>query len=335
MLTREQRLAESARKVRPPFVLDPSLRFYSPQENVEALAHPRVAPWLTFVEKEWTPPEVAGARRRLAVLVPCTKFKPYPVSREHRGINGALLAAGWRPWGPSGAPAALALDEDRALLHGGPLRRGDTVLDRFVVSEPLALVPYGHVYDWRGEPSPATAYDDPGLFESRGTSVSPERADCTAVRRADGRWRWGPTERDAYAEVHERLVAVIGATLRRLAPRYAGIAAWVSPGLTHRSFLADRALRRAEGLPASRGGRALSGVLDAAPGLLDVLPTRAQLEQARQHLAERLAAEGRPSGPGAVRSVFARGDGHDTPLGLPETLTHLTAWLDTHDRPSR
>jgi hypothetical protein len=325
---RAERLGDSQRKIRAPFRLDETMRFYSPQENVEALAHPRVASWLAFVAQEWSPP---SGGRRLALLLPCTKFKPYPVSREHRAINGALLAAGWMPDGPSGAPDDLEPSVDRALLHDGPLRRGDTVLDRFVVSEPLALVPYEHVYTWRGAPSPASAYDDPGLFESRGTSVSPERPDCTAVRGADGRWRWGPAEREAYAEMHDRLVGVLDIALTRLRPSYAAIAAWVSPGLTHRSFLADRALRRAEGIPAARRGlhgpRALTGVLDRSPGLVEVLPTRADLAHARARLAERLAREAPPAGPGAVRSVFARGDGGDTPLGLPETLVHLAGWL--------
>jgi hypothetical protein len=338
MLGREQRLAESARKIRPPFVLDPTLRFYSPQENREALDHPRVAPWLRFVAEEWTPAPVDGATDRLAVLLPCTKYKPYPTSREHRAINTALLAAGWAPVARAGLPdelyAVLDPDEDAALLHAGPLQRGGTVLDRFVVSEPLALVPYEHVYWWRGEQSPAASYDDPGLFESRGTSVSPERDDCTAHQRADGSWRWGPAEREAYVDVHDRIVAVLGAVLARLRPSYAAMVAWVSPGLTHRSFLADRRLRRAEGIAAARRGtsgtRRLSGVLDAHPGLIDVLPTRGQLAQATGALTERLGREGRPATAGSVRSVLARGDGHDTPLGLPEALVHLTAWLDEH-----
>jgi hypothetical protein len=319
------------------------MRFYSPQENRDALDHPRVAPWLRFVASEWTPPAVAGTADRLAVLLPCTKYKPYPTSREHRGINAALQAAGWEPVGegerqraevPEALRAVLDPGEDPAVLHAGPLRRGATVLDRFVVSEPLALVPYEHVYSWRGEQSPAASYDDPGLFESRGTSVSPEREDCTAQQRADGTWRWGPAERDAYADVHERIVAVLSAALSRLRPSYTAMVAWVSPGLTHRSFLADRALRHAEGIAAARRGtsgmRRLSGVLDAHPGLIDVLPTRAQLAQASDALADRLRREGRPATTGSVRSVLARGDGHDTPLGLPEALVHLTAWLDDH-----
>lgn len=335
-LTRAARLASSAAKVHPPFALDPELRFYSPQENREAFDHPRVADWLRFVEHEWTPAPVTGDERRLALLVPCTKLKPYPISREHRAINRALLAAGWEPRGPGQAPpqlgSVLGDGEDPRVLHDGPLQRGSTVLDRFVLSEPMALVPYEHVYRWRGEPSPATAYDDPGLFESRGTSVSPDRPDSTARQRADGSWAWGPAERDAYVDVHDRLVAVIGATLARIAPAYTGIVAWVSPGLTHRSFLADHDVRRREQLPASRQGltgrRPLRGVLDEHPGLLRLLPERHHLAAARARLQQRLADEGRASGSGAVRAVFARGDGADTPLGLPELLEELTGALD-------
>lgn len=335
-VVRAERLARSAGKIRPPFALDPQLRFYSPQDNRDAFALPRVADWHDHLTR-WRPREVAGTTRRLAVLLPCTMYKPYPTSREHRAINAALLGAGWMPVGPDESPgelaAALDPDEDPRVLHNGPMVRGTVVLDRIVVSEPLGLVPYDHVYYVDGRPSPATAYDDPGLFESRGTSVSPERADSTARLRADGRWAWGPAERDAYVDVHERLVEVIGTTLARVAACYLRIVAWVSPGLTHRSFLADRSTRRRDGLAASRlgarGRRPLTGVLDTHPGIVDVLPDPGQVADAKTRLAARLRNEGRPGTPGAVRAVFARGDGHDTPLGLPELLTTLTAHLDT------
>ncbi len=336
-LDRDARLDGSMAKIRAPFALDPELRFYSPQDNRDAFAIPRVKAWLEFITTSWTPTPVEGATSRVALFVPCTKYKPYATSREHRAINTALLDAGWAPVGRSDAPeelkAVLDADEDAALLHEGPLRRGDVVLDRFVISEPMALVPYDHIYWWNGEASLATAYDDPGLFESRGTSVSPERADCTATQRKDGGWAWGPGERDAYVDAHEVLVNAIGDTLERIATHYSGMVAWVSPGLTHRSFFADQALRKLEGLPASKQGmsgrRALTGVLDRLPGLVDVLPTRAQIDDAKVQLAKRLAREGRSATDGAVRSVFARGDGNDTPLGLPELLAHLVGQLDT------
>ncbi|MCY4369392.1 MAG: hypothetical protein OXF41_08205 [bacterium] len=334
--TMDARWDESARKIRPPFELDPSLRFYSPQANRDAMHHPEVAAFHEYVKDEWEPPSTAAGERRVAVLIPCTKFKPYSTSREHRAINGALLAGGWEPEGASTAPAGLTdyLDgeEDPALLHDGPLRKGNVHLDRFVLSEPLAIVPYSHIYYWQGRRSPAAAYDDPGLFEARGTSVSPERADCTAVPLRNGKWRWGPGERQAYAETHNYLAEVIREALMRLSPFYSALGAWVSPGLTHRSFLADRAFRRAEGLPMSKNGTdgpvKLVGVLEEAPGLVTVMPSQDHLEEARSRLALRLQAEGRKATPGAVRAVYARGDGNDTPLGLPESLTHLVAWLD-------
>ena len=332
----DARWAESARKIRPPFELDPSMRFYSPQTNLEAMEHAGIKAFHQYVSDDWQPPTTPVGTRRVALLVPCTKYKPYSTSREHRAINGALLAAGWEPEGVSTAPGSLAdyLDEgeDPGLLHDGPLRKGDMYLDRFVVSEPLAIVPYAHIYYWGEQQSPAASYDDPGLFEARGTSVSPERADCTAVPLGNGKWRWGPAERQAYAETHNYLADVMRKALVRVSPLYSAIGAWVSPGLTHRSFLADRAFRRAEGLPLSRSGTdgpvKLVGVLERAPGLLTVLPSQEQLEDARSRLAVRLRAEGRKATPGAVRAVYARGDGNDTPLGLPESLTHLVDWLD-------
>ena len=32
--------------------------------------------------------------------------------------------------------------------------------------------------------------------------------------------------------------------------------------------------------------------------------------------------------PKAVQGVYARGDGHDTPLGLPELLAYLVSWIN-------
>jgi hypothetical protein len=308
------RLAGSRRKIRAPFILDPTMCFYSPQANADALEHPRVAPWLRFVRDEWLPTEVPGARDRLAVLLPCTRLKPYLTSREHRAINSSLLAAGWRPASEYDGPPELlsSLDEGESadLLATAPLVRDGIVLDRFVISEPLALVPYEHAFfapeSLGGGFSPATSYDDPGLFEARGTSVSPERADCTAVPREDGRWAWGPAERRAYEVVHDVMAEALATSLTRLATSYAEVLAWVSPGLTHRSFLGDLAGR----------------------GAVEVLPTPAQGASARLALAERLAAEGRPAGPRSVRAVFARGDGHDTPLGLPELTRVLAERID-------
>ena len=332
----EDRLAESRRKIRAPFALDPTLCCYSPQANVDALRHPRVVAWHEVIRHDWVPTPVPGARARLALLMPCTKYKPYFTSREHRGINAGLLAAGWVPVRPSGAPPELAEvltpEEDLELLNEAPLVRDGVVLDRFVMSEPLALVPYELTMYLDGEPSPASAYDDPGLFEARGTSVSPERDDCTAVQRRDGTWAWGPGERAAYVQMHNVMSETMGDALARVAPHYDHLVAWTSPGLTHRSFLADAASRSADGLAASRRGLdgelPLLGVLDAHPGLVRVLPDAEQRRRARARLATRLDAEGRAHSEASVRAVFARGDGHDTPLGLPELVDELVAHLD-------
>lgn len=329
------RVIDSRRKIRAPFELDPTLCIYSPQSNLDALEHPKVKAWHRFLEKEWNPHADGGSR--IALILPCTKYKPYNTSREHRSINRALLDAGWEPEGeyptPAGLLDVLDSDEDPALLHIGPLRKGDVTLDRIVMSEPLAMVPYPYIMEWRGKQSPATSYDDPGLFEARGTSVSPERDDCTAIDLGNGKWRWGPNERASYVEMHNRLVDIIATVLTRVSDRYLAFGAWVSPGLTHRSFLADTELRKAEGLPQSKRGpdgpMKLRGVLDQRPGVVTVLPTLEQLDKAQAALSQRLEREGRATTPAAVRAVYARGDGNDTPLGLPEALCYLTEWLDS------
>ena len=74
----------------------------------------------------------------------------------------------------------------------------------------------------------------------------------------------------------------------------------------------------------------LVGVLETAPGLVTVMPSQGQLEEAR------VPAGGPAAGGGPQRNagcgpghICPRGDGNDTPLGLPESLTHLVAWLDS------
>lgn len=338
------RLADSKRKIRAPFELDPTLCLYSPQTNVESLEHPRVAEWLQFIQHDWVPTEVPDATARIALLLPCTKYKPYFTSLEHRGVNAGLLGAGWMPSADYSGPAELlallgsdgdsaSFENDPALFNNAPLIRSGVVLDRFVMSEPMALVPYEHTMTFRGGQSPATSYDDSGLFENRGTAVSPERSDCTATERPDGTWAWGPNERAAYVQMHNAMADAIAVTLDRLAPFYDHIVAWTSPGLTHRSFLADVEYRHAEGLATSRKGPdgelPLHGARDRTTAPIDILPTSAQSERAKARLRTRLGEEGRRNGDASVRSVFARGDGHDTPLGLPELVDELVAHLDS------
>lgn len=329
-LGRDSRLEESAAKILPPFKLDPDLRFYSPQENIDALDHPTVRRFHGWVLREYEPQLPPG--EALALLLPCTKTKPYPFSHEHRRINRAILEAGFRPvetedpaaWPPSEMRRFLSDDEPWEVTFVGSLRRRNTVLHRLVISEPMGIVPYESIYRWRGRPSPVSAYDDPGLFEHRGTSVSPWRHDHTAVPRPDGRWRWGDGERRAYAEVHNRLSRLIAEELQRLARRYTRIVAWVAPGLTHRSFLLSRDERATERVPASRrtdaGSLPLAGVNDVEPRLVEVHPTRSELDAARRAMARRLGVG--PDDP-RLRARFARGEGGGTPLTLPELLAVL------------
>jgi len=334
--TRENRFHESAIKIRKPFKIDPSLCIYSPQENVDSLKHPKIKKWQQFIQNEWTPSPIPKGTKRLALIIPCTKYKPYITSREHKAINGALLRDGWEPTGKSEAPdefeKLLEKDDDPEIFHQGFLKKNNLILERIVISEPLGIVPYQFIYFWNGKQSPATSYDDPGLFESRGTSVSPYRSDSTATEVKGGKWKWGNAERSSYVEMHNHLVEVISSSLKRVSNNYHKIFAWVSPGLTHRSFLASKKIRLEEGISSSRkiqGGRKqLNGVLDFESEILKIMPTLEQLKLAKLHLEKRLRKEGRNSSPESVRSIYARGDGNDTPLGLKETLDYLLTCLN-------
>lgn len=335
MTTREARLAGSRRKVLPPYSLDESMRFYCPQENVEAFDHPRVKDFHRFLLEEYQPHLPKG--EHVLLLLPCTKTKPYPASTEHTRINRALIQAGFTPTGEHQAPAALlaALDpaESPLLFDVSPLVRGDLVLHRMVISEPLGLVPYEHAYWWKGEQSPATSYDDPGLFENRGTSVCPWRVDFTARPAASpGMWRWGDEERRAYVESHNRLAHLIASVLARLGPVYSRRIGWVSPGLTHKSFLLASRQRSPEGVPHAKrvaaGVLPLEGVNDLVPDLVEVHPTVAETEAALYQMTQRLpgAGGGVPSRRAAI-ARFGRGDGGGTPLTLPELLQVLLELL--------
>jgi hypothetical protein len=337
-VNRDERIASSKTKVLPPFELDLSLRFYSPQDNLDAFEHPLISAFHEFLLHEYVPALPEG--QAILLLLPCTRTKPYPASTEHRGINAALLRAGFRPSG--GVPTPFALErvleanEDPSLLDTSPLIRDGTVLHRMVVSEPMGVVPYEHAYWWRGVPSPAAQYDDPGLFEARGTSVSPWRSDSTArpsSRR--GKWLWGDGERYAYAAVHNRLSQLIAAAISRIAGRYETRLAWVAPGLTHRSFLASSSMRRAERLPSYRevaGQRIpLVGVNDIAPELVDIHPSRAEIDDSLVRLGIRLRAERGSVSRASVLAHFARGGRAATPIVLPELLTHLMALVAPDD----
>ncbi|MCX7931323.1 MAG: hypothetical protein N2588_02110 [Rhodovarius sp.] len=314
-------------KIRPPFALDPELCLYSPQENVEALAHPRIRDWFDFTWRRWQPP-LPPARRRILLLLPCTKTKPYVLSTEHKRINAALLAAGFAPPAPAD-PRLLSNAEAPALASLAPLVHPDgTVLHRAVISEPLGFVPYEHLLDYDAGPSPAHQYDDPGLFEHRGNAVAPWRADHTARRVSATRWVWGENEKRAYVLMHNAMAEAVAKTLVRFPGLFDARIAWVAPGLTHRSFVLGRAERAAHGVATFRRvgteRLALIGVNDLlAPGeRLTCLPTRAACEEALQRLAARLGVT-----PAQARGPFGRGGGDATPLALPELLEGLIAAL--------
>ncbi|MFK8022316.1 MAG: hypothetical protein AB8G26_00020, partial [Ilumatobacter sp.] len=323
---------ESRRKILPPYSVEPSLCLYSPQDNVDALAHPEVADWLEFVRAEYEPPPTT--LRRVLLFLPCTATKPYVASVEHQAINARLLAEGFEP--VPGSPTVL--DElgahlagaDPRLLDLGPLRRDDLEIARVVMSEPLAFVPYEHLTAGpSGGPSPSTRYDDPGLFENRGNAVSPWRDDSTAEEVGAGKWKWGPAERQAYVEMHEAMAQGVADALRRLDGAYDHVIAWVAPGLTHRSFCLANDERAAHGIAASKlvegRRRPLVGVNDlvAEHQRIEVMPSTEACKDARARLAERLGVDAP-----AANAVYARGGGGATPLALPELLDHLVDRLD-------
>jgi hypothetical protein len=328
---RKIRVLESRKKICPPAKLDDELCFYSPQENVEALEHPRVRHWLKFVSREYVPKTDKKAHTIL-LLLPCTKTKPYPLSPEHLRINAGLVAAGFLP--EEGETLAdkfsdhLPAGFSPEVLSLAPLRKDGIVVHRAVMSEPLAFVPYEYVFQFGKQQSPACAYDDPGLFEGRGNAVSPWRKDFTGISKSSNKWGWGDEERRAFVTMHNEMSKTLAHVIKRLKPYYSEVVAWVAPGLTHRSFILDREHRSADGVAASRrvGEESLPlyGANDvlAPDAQIECLPTMKQCESARRRLAKRL---GRPVA--AVGGYYSRGGGDATALALPELLQFLTARL--------
>ncbi len=332
------RIRESREKICPPFELDETLCLYSPQDNVDALQHPRIVDWRRFVTERYEPGLPTGDRHVLLFL-PCTKTKPYPFSLEHKRINQALHAAGFRPTGSLMAPRELtgALESEFApeVLNFSPLRdRSGTVIHRVVVSEPLGVVPYEHIMTYDAKPSPASAYDDPGLFENRGNAVSPWRKDFSATRVSETQWKWGDSERRAYVAMHNEMSDWIARFVARLAGRYTDRVAWVAPGLTHRSFLVGRNERKANNVAAFRtvGDERLQliGANDRLPPDLAItcLPTPGHCRTAMEQLATRLGRK-----VSQVGGAYSRGGGNATPLALPELLEVLVATLHAATAP--
>lgn len=332
VVDRAQRVKESALKIQSPFTLDETLCLYSPQDNVDSLAHPRIADWIEFVTERYMP-VLPNAERRVLLLMPCTKTKPYPFSSEHKSINQRLLDTGFKPLERADLPqelqARLEKQYDQGVLNLSMLSNGkDTIIHRMVISEPMALVPYEHIATYEGRPSPATAYDDPGLFENRGNAVSPWRKDSTAEQVSATRWRWGDQEKLGYVAMHNAMAEALAKAIKRIGHLYTDRIAWVAPGLTHRSFVLARNERAAHKVPAFRriagANHALLGTNDLLPPELHIecLPSAEDCKDAIIRLAKRLNTD-----VSRVGGTYSRGGVNATPLALPELLDTLVARL--------
>jgi hypothetical protein len=265
----------------PPYTLDEQLTFFCPRENLAGLDLPIVREFHRWQVEEHRP---ARGEPAVLLLLPCQRVKPYTLSSEHRAVNESLLTAGFDPDGRGDWPEELGARAPEALLANAPLRRAGLRIDRAVVSEPLGLVPYEAIYQWRGAPSLAARYDDPGLFEHRGIACT-WRDDCESTVGRSGRAHWGDVERAAFVEVHNRLVAQISAALERWRDAYTAILAYIAPGLTHRSFIGGPQERRAAGLSESRraAGRLLEldSVARRLPNTVRIVPNADELHKLR------------------------------------------------------
>lgn len=336
MESRSEYLPESRKKIQSPFELDPEMTFYCPQENVEALELPQVRSFHDHLTSDYEPPEPVQSHASVLLMYPCTKTKPYPLSQEHRLINQHLLETGWEPVEDPGIPEGLTdhLSEefDPELLRTGPLRKGDRVIHRAVLSEPMGIVPYELIYSFKGEPSPVSRYDDPGLFEHRGNTVCFWREDATGVKQDNGKWRWGPRERGAFAEIHNLLVDHIADVLDRLDEHYEELIGYVSPKMTHRSFLTSQEEKRAQDLPLSKqtdeGRIQLKGINDRREDPVEIVPDEQEISELLGWLKERLEDEkDEEVSDRAVKGYYSTAGGKATPLVLPETLRVLDRYL--------
>lgn len=331
---RSRRVLESKLKIESPFELDETLCLYSPQDNVDALKHPRIAGWLDYIQNNYEP-DLPEAEHRVLLFMPCTKTKPYPFSSEHMAINQRLLDEGYRPSRITCLPQELQVRLEPPfspdVLNLSPLVRGGTVLHRMVISEPMAVVPYEHIVEFNGKASPAVAYDDPGLFENRGNAASPWRPDSTATRVSATRWKWGDEERRHYAIMHNEMARILANVVARIGQNYTDIVSWVAPGLTHRSFVLARNERAIHSVTTSRkvAGKRLEliGANDHLPPDLQIacLPLPDDCKNAIQRLSRRLKID-----IAQATAIYARGGVNATPLALPELLDVLVMRL-SHD----
>jgi hypothetical protein len=336
---RSKRVLESALKIQSPFQLDETLCLYCPQDNVDSLKHPRIAEWLDFIQNDYEP-KLPKAERRVLLFMPCTKTKPYPFSSEHLAINQRLLDEGYRPterlYLPQELQARLEPPFSPEVLNLSPLvdDRG-AVLHRMVISEPMAVVPYEHIAEFRGKPSPAVAYDDPGLFENRGNAVAPWRPDSTAVRMSPTRWKWGDEERRQYVVMHNAMAKMLADVVARIGRHYTDVVSWVAPGLTHRSFVLAHGERAFHHVPTSRqvGTQriTLTGANDHLPkeSRITCLPEPEDCKDAIARLSRRLKIDT----PRAT-AIYARGGANATPLALPELLDVLVRRLANDPLPA-
>jgi hypothetical protein len=327
-MIREDKVNESKHKPTPPYTVDPQLTFYCPQENVDAFDEPRIRRFWEHMLTAYTPPAPIGERPAVLLIVPCTKTKPYTLSEEHLYINRYLLnEVGFAPIGDASYPPEIA----EALPDGFPetvlnntlLANDNLLIHRMVVSEPMGLVPYDYLYHWQGELSIISRYDDPGLFEHRGTTGCVWRDDSTVTVQDSGFINWGSNEYMAYAEAHNRLSRQIATALERLRPHYAAILGYVAPEITHRSFLNDEAARDDENMrqfvQTDEGPQKLMGVNDFVPGLVRIVPD--DVEQMRV----KAALQQRAQGISAVEAdhMFTLAGGEATAIIQPETLAIL------------
>ena len=110
-------LLEKMVETRGPAELDPALVVRSPADGMRALQHPAVL-------KQWRRAVRWKPQNKKAVLIPCSSQKPYYTSASHK--------------------------------HGYLPAIGDKDLDVFVVSEPMAVIPYAWVDEY-----PNMAYEFP------------------------------------------------------------------------------------------------------------------------------------------------------------------------------
>jgi len=116
--------------------------------------------------------------------------------------------------------------------------------------------------------------------------------------------------------------------LDRLGDAYVARLAYVSPKLTHRSFMTSVEEKRRAGLALSRrtskGMLRLEGVNDLRSGLVRTIPDDSEIETVLERLAKRFPQRT----PRQIKGYFATGGGGVTPLILPETLDVLGQHLD-------